>query len=110
VLLLLLAQLSTAWLFLRGLAVAVQFLDPLIAFICQTLSLCRDGDLAPLAQGKIVLPSLADGDTENLAGLLRDDALGVLGVALLLPAVGAPLFFCGRSIGLSVTSTTITAN
>jgi hypothetical protein len=40
-----------------------------------------------------VLASFADGDTEELAGLVRDDKLGWLGVALLLPAVVAPLFF-----------------
>jgi hypothetical protein len=72
--------------------------------------LCRDGALAPLAQCKIVLLSPADGDTDHLAGLVRDDELGFLGVALLLPAVGAPLVFCGRSIGLSAPSTTITSN
>jgi hypothetical protein len=57
-----------------------------------------------------VLASFADSDTDDLAGLLRDNDLGFLGMALLLPAVVAPLFFCGRSTGLSATSATITAN
>ena len=93
-LLLLLAPLSTAWLFLRCLAVAVPLLYPLITFVCSTLSLCRDGALAPLAQFEIVLPSLADGDTDHRAGLWRDDELGLLRVAaLLLPAGVAPRFF-----------------
>ena len=91
--LLVLVQRSTAWLLLRCWAVAVQFLSPLIAFVCETLYLCRYGDLAALAQLKIVLASLADGDTDNRAGLVRDDELGFLGVALFLPAVVAPLFF-----------------
>jgi hypothetical protein len=109
-LLLLRVQLATAWLLVRGVTVAVQFLESLLAFIGSALDLCCDGDLAPLAQCAIVLPSLADGDPDDLPGLVRDDELGFLRVALLLPAVGAALFFCGRSTGLSATSTTLTAH
>jgi hypothetical protein len=88
----------------------VQFLYALIAFVAYAL--CRGvyDEVTALEEFEIVLPSLADSDTEDLAGLVRDDALGFLGVALLLPAVVAPLFFCGFSTGLSATSTTITAN
>ena len=34
-----------------------------------------------------MLSALADGDTDDLPGRLRDDELGLLSVALLLPAV-----------------------
>jgi hypothetical protein len=90
---LLLVQLSTTWLLLRCLAVAMQFLYPLIAFVGSTLYLFRQGEIAPLEQFEIVLPSLAGCDTDDLAGLLRDDALCFLRVALLLSAIVAPLFF-----------------
>jgi len=53
----LLGQLSTAWLLLRSVAVAMPFLESLIALICSTRELCRDGDLAPLAQVATHLPS-----------------------------------------------------
>jgi hypothetical protein len=88
----------------------MEFLQPLIAAVCQTLYLVLYGDLAPLEQLEIVLPSLADGDTDDLAGRVRYDKLGFLGMTLFLPAVVLPLFFCGRSTGLSPTSTMITAN
>jgi hypothetical protein len=57
-----------------------------------------------------VLASLADGDTDDLARPLSDDELYFLSVAFLLPTVVAPLFFCGRSTGLSATSMTMTLN
>jgi hypothetical protein len=94
----------------RRLAVAGQFLASLIAFSGSALAFFRDGALAPLKQCEIVLPALADGDTDARTGLVRDDAWGFLGGALFLPAGGTPLFVCGRSTGLSATSTTITAN
>ena len=109
-LLLLYGQFSTPGLLFRGLAITVEFLEPLIASIGQTLYLVLDGDFAPLEQFEIVLPALTDGDTDDLAALVRDDELGFLGMALFLPAVVFPLFFCGRSTGLSPTSTMITAN
>ena len=68
------------------------------------------GYFAPFEQFAVVLAAPADGDTYYLAALMRDDELGVLGMALFLPAVISPLFFCGRSTGLSPTSTRITAN
>jgi hypothetical protein len=40
-----------------------------------------------------VLPFLADRDTDDRTGLVLNDELGLLGMALLLPAGGAPLFF-----------------
>ena len=108
--LLLRVQLSTAWLFLRGLAVTVQLLDPLITLVRSTLSLCRHGDLASLAQVARVRPALADSDPADRAGRLHNDELGFLRVALFLAAVVTPLFFCGRSPGLAATSTTSTSN
>jgi hypothetical protein len=104
------AHLSATWLLWRGVAVTVQFLESLIAFVCSTLDLWRSGDPTPLEQFAIVLSALANGDTDELAGLLRDDEWGFLGGAFFLPAVGAPLFLCGRSTGLSAPSTTITSN
>ena len=109
-LLLLYGQFSTPGLLFRGLALTVEFLYALITSVCETLYLCLYGYLAPLEQFEIVLASLADGDTDDLAALVCDDELGLLGMALFLPAVVWPLFFCGRSTGLSPTSTMITAN
>jgi hypothetical protein len=83
--LLLLVQLSTAGLLLRGLAVAVPLLSAVIAFVCSTLSLCRSGARAPLAQCKIVLPALPDGAPEHLAGLWHDDERGFLGGRFFFP-------------------------
>jgi hypothetical protein len=103
-------QFSTPRFLFRGLAITVQFLDALIASVCTTLYLVLYGYFAPLEQFEIVLASLADGDTDDLAALVRDDELGLLSMALFLPAVVWPLFFCGRSTGLSPTSTMITAN
>ena len=71
----------------------MQFLYPLIAFVAYAFYRFRQGEMAPLEQFEIVLPSLADGDTDALAGLVRDDELGFLRVALLLPTGVAPLFF-----------------
>jgi hypothetical protein len=88
----------------------VEFLDALRASVCEALYLFLYGDLAPLAQFKIVLASRADGDTDDLAAFVCDDELRLLRMALFLPAVVRPLFFCGRSTGLSPTSTMIMAN
>jgi hypothetical protein len=92
-LLFLLAQLSTTGLLLRGLAVTVPFLSALIAFLGYTLYLFCYGELAPLEQFAIVLPSLAARDTDELARLVGDDELGWLSVAPLCSAGVAPLFF-----------------
>jgi hypothetical protein len=87
-------QCSTPGFLFRSLALTVEFLYALIASVCKTLSLFLYGYFAPLEQCEIVL-----------AALVRDDELGFLGVALFLPAAVWPLFFCGRSIGFSPTST-----
>ena len=108
--LLLYGQFSTPGLLFGGLAITVEFLDALVASVCKTLYLVLDGDFAPLEQFKIVLASLADGDTDDLAAFVCDDELRLLRMALFLPAVVRSLFFCGRSTGLSPTSTMITAN
>jgi hypothetical protein len=108
-LLLLRGQLASGWFLLGGLAMAVQFLDPLITAVGSTFDLGLDGERAPLAQCASVLAALAYCDTEELARLVCDDDLRFLGMTFLLPAVVWPLFFGGRSMGLSATSTTITA-
>ena len=74
-LLLLCTQLAPSSLFLRGLALAVQFLYPLIAFIASTLYRGVDAELAALEELAIGLPSLAYSDTYYFAGLLHDDEL-----------------------------------
>ena len=79
----------------------MEFLYALIASVCQTRYVFLYGYFAPLEQFEVVLAALADGDTDYLAALMRDDELGFLGMALFLPAVISPLFFCGRSTGLS---------
>ena len=57
-----------------------------------------------------MLSPLTYGGTEDLLTALRDNELSFLGVSSLLATVVAALFFCGRSTGLSVASTTITSN
>jgi hypothetical protein len=94
----------------RSHPIPVQFLDALIASVGKTLYLFRYGYFAPLEDFEIVRASLADGDTDDLAALVRDDEERLLRMALFLPAVVWPLFFCGRSTGLSPPSTMITAN
>lgn len=89
---------------------AVPFLEPLIAAVCETFDRFGKRDPASLEQLEIVLSALANSDTDNLAGSLGDDDLRLVGVAFLLPAVVAPLFFGGRSTGLSAASTTTTSN
>jgi hypothetical protein len=103
-------QCTTSGFFLRRLALVVPLLYALVASIGSTLALGLDGDLAPLDQFEIVLTSLPDGKTDNFTGLLGDDSWRFLGVAFLLSALGLPLFFCGRSTGLSATSITMTSN
>ena len=89
---------------------AVPFLEPLIAAIRSTFDLFLKSDPASLAQLEVVLSPLAHGDTDDLARPLGDDDLRLVSVALLLPAVVAPLFFCGRSTGLAAASTPTPSN
>ena len=74
-LLLLWSQRSPSSLLLRGVAIVVQFLEPLIAFVAYTLYRSVYDEVAALEEFKIVLSSLANSDTEDLAGLERDDQL-----------------------------------
>jgi hypothetical protein len=57
-----------------------------------------------------MLTPLAYGGAENLPTSLVDKELGFLRMAPLLAAGVAALFFCGRSLGLSGASTTLTSN
>ena len=99
----------SAWLLLRRLTVAMQLVQTLITPIGQA----RDGNFwlnaASFVQGKIMLCPTAVRRTEDLFGALIDYHLAFRCVALLLAAVVAPLFFLGRSIGVSLAST-ITAS
>jgi hypothetical protein len=104
------AQHAPTWLFLRGLAIAMPFLSPLIPSVGSTFYLGLYGGLAPLEKLAVVLSALADGNTEDRAGVLCDDELRFLRVALLLPTGVFALFFCGRSTGLSATSIPMTSN
>jgi hypothetical protein len=74
-LLLLRGQRVTARFLLGRLAIGVQFLYALIAFVAYALYRGVYDEVTALEELEIVLTSLADSDTDDLAGLLRDDEL-----------------------------------
>lgn len=99
----------SAWLLLRRLTVAMQLVQTLITPIGQARDVNFWLNAASFVQGKIMLCPTAVRRTEDLFGALIDYHLAFQCVALLLAAVVAPLFFLGRSIGVSLAST-ITAS
>jgi len=104
------AHLSPAWFLLRRTTLGGPLLQPLIASIAQALNCRRQADLAAREELEVVLAPLAYGRAEGLPTALVDHELGFLRMAPLLATVVAALFFCGRSSGLSVASSTITSN
>jgi hypothetical protein len=56
-----------------------------------------------------MLLSFAVSGTENFSSFLFNHYLNLAGVFFLLPVVKVFLFFLGRSMGVSVTSTTMTS-
>ena len=92
----------------RRLAVGMMLRQPQVAAVGQALGLLGQRRPAALEELEVVRPARAEGRREDLLGLLVGDYLSLLGVALLLAAVGAALLFWGRSTGHSVASMTTT--
>jgi hypothetical protein len=99
----------SAWLLLRRLTVAMQLVQTLITPIGQARDVNFWLNATSFVQGKIMVCPTAVRRTDDLFGALIDYHLAFQCVALLLAAVVAPLFFLGRSIGVSLAST-ITAS
>ena len=99
-------KLLPAWLLLRRLTVAMQRVQTLITAIGQARDVSFWLNAALFVQGKVMLCPTAVRRTEDLLGARIDYHLAFQCVALLLAAVVAPLFFLGRSIGVSLASTT----
>ena len=99
-------KLLPAWLLLRRLTVAMQRVQTLITAIGQARDVSFWLNAALFVQGKVMLCPAAVRPTEDLLGARIDYHLAFQCVALLLAAVVAPLFFLGRSIGVSLASTT----
>jgi hypothetical protein len=95
-----------AWLLLRRLTIAMQLVQTLITAIGQAGDVSFWLNAASFVQGKVMLCPTAVRRTDDLSGALIDYHLAFQCVALLLAAVVAPLFFLGRSIGVSLASTT----
>jgi len=94
--------------------VGVQLLEcngskPLVAFVSQAQLLRQQGKAMQLEQVKVVQVSLAKSGANDLPICLVDHHLRFQCVPLFLATVESALFFFGRSIGLSVTSTTNTS-
>ena len=101
------AEGSTLELFLGSPTHGGQFLQPLLPPVPQTLDRSSNPDFAPREECEAMFAALADGCTNELPTAEVYKELGFLGMALLFPTVVPPLFFCGRSSGLSVASTTM---
>ena len=99
-------ELLPAWLLLWRLTVAMQLVQTLITAIGQARDVSFWLNAALFVQGKVMLCPTAVRPTEDLLGARIDYHLAFQCVALFLAAVVAPLFFLGRSIGVSLASTT----
>lgn len=104
-----LVQLRLAGLLRRCTTTGVQFGNSLITFVSQAQLLRQHRYPVLLKQSEVVDSSLAKGSTNDLPSRLIDDHLRFQGVLLFLATVVSSLFFFGRSMGLSVTSTVSTS-
>lgn len=86
----------------------MKFLNALIALVCQTLYLWSESDLTVFEQAKVMNPTSGMCGTDDFVTQLVDNHLRFQSVPFLFSTIEALLFFFGRSIGLSVTSTTTT--
>lgn len=86
----------------------VQFGNALIPFICQAQLLWQHGNSVQLEQSEIMNSPFTKGSTDNLSINLVNYYLSFQSMLLILATVISSLVFFGRSIGLSVTSTTTT--
>ena len=103
-----LVQLRLAALLGRGTTIGVQVGNALIALVSQTQLLWQQRYPMQLKQSEVVNSSLTECRVNDLSSHLIDDNLCLQRVLLFLATVVSSLFFFGRSIGLSVTSTAST--
>ena len=93
----------------RCLAVFMKFCHTLISSICQNAKVFSKVAAVVLEQLKIMLASITESRGDNLSTFSVSDYLCFLGMSLLFAAVMPFLAFFGRSIGCSLTSTSITS-
>jgi hypothetical protein len=107
--LLLACQLRALRLLLRRARVLVLFLQALIAGIAQQMNACSNLAARLFEDGKVMRLARSVSGTNDFARPAVDDHLRLDGVPLTLARIVPPLFFFGRSIGVSVASTTTTS-
>ena len=103
---LLLRKFTFSWLFEGRDAESVELVNALKPFVAKQKNICEQVNPALLEQFKVMNRSLGFGHANDLLGLTVDHDLIFDGVAFLLAGIALPLFFWGRSISCSVTSTT----
>ena len=105
-----LGEFATFWFLFRRFTVPVNVGDSLISAVHLRFYAIKNTSAdCILVQLKIMRFSGIFCDTDDFLGVLVDDYLGFYGVLFLFSGVPLPLFFLGRSIGHSVTSTRITS-
>ncbi len=93
----------------RNAAVGMQFMDAQIAAVGQAKGFRRQRNFTLFEQAKIMQIAIAKRGAHDFLVAQIDRHLGFLRVAPFLAAVVLALFFFGRSMGCSVTSTMITS-
>lgn len=91
----------------RCLTIAMDFGHPLVPGISQQQDMRRQTQVTFFEELEIMSFPGAEGGGQDHSSRLLDKHLSFLRVAFFLAAVVLPLFFSGRSIGCSVTSTTM---
>jgi len=94
----------------RRLTVFMKFCQPLISGICQDAKVFSKLTTIVFEQLKIVLASITESGGNDLSALSVGNYLRFLGVTLLFATIMPFSTFFGRSIGCSLTSTSITSN
>lgn len=106
---LLIGQLATFRFLKRRSRVFVQRKQTLITAVCQTLDIFGQVRLAMLVKRKVVPSAFGKSRINDLFGLPASPDLRFYRVSLFLARIVSFLFFFGRSIGDSATSTTTTS-
>ena len=92
------------------LAVFMKFYQSLISSICQNAKVLCEVTAIVFEQLKIVFASITKSRGNNLSAFSIGNYLCCLGMTLLFATVMPILAFFGRSIGCSLTSTSMTSN
>src|SRR3972149_7159610 len=93
----------------RCLAVFVKFCQSLVASICQNPNVFGNLAAIILEELKIMFAPKSKGGCHNFGGLLVSHQLRFLSMSLLFATIVLFLVFFGRSIGCSLTSTSMTS-